>query len=532
MRFKSVAEFLNQENGYGPTDAEHSLIAACRAGENCILGDGKRPDTQSTDRLIRAELLALLITGGTEHCGLHPKGVWLEGAWITGTLDLQFMKAIGQTMLVRCHFTFTPNLTHSHLNVLSFGGSHLPGLIAPYCEIDGGLFLDGLVATDTVHLAGAKIGGQLDCTEAKFDVAKGYALHAEGVTIMQDVLLTKLTATGTVTVIGAKIGGQLVCEGATLDGAGRDALHADSLRVNAGFFFQKLSSVTGRIDLTGAHVGDLVDDVVSWPTKPGDLGINGFTYDRLGSTAPKTLADRECWLLCGSNTDTQFHPQPYTQLAKVLRSMGYSGEARLVLAEQARLLGKEARRLGRLNPDGTHLLDFESPSANAKHVFHVVVDTIARLVVGYGHQPWRSAGWLAFLFLIAATLAGLTWQEGSFAPNSAVILTSPAWLQAEAVDCIPAPAPGCDRNPAQTWSNDPAGGLDWDSFSSVGYAADLVIPILDLGQTDAWAPSKDRGTMGKFLWWGRWVLAALGWIASGLGIAAITGIMQRNAPGA
>lgn len=72
--------------------------------------------------------------------------------------------------------------------------------------------------------------------------------------------------------------------------------------------------------------------------------------------------------------------------------------------------------------------------------------------------------------------------------------------------------------------------MDWDTFNRYGYAADLVIPILDLGQTDAWAPSKDRGDWGKALWWGRWVLAALGWLVTGLGVAAITGIMQRSAP--
>ena len=130
----------------------------------------------------------------------------------------------------------------------------------------------------------------------------------------------------------------------------------------------------------------------------------------------------------------------------------------------------------------------------------------------------------------STALAHFTWTEGSFAPNSDVILTSPAWLAVERTDCIPVFIGPCDPNPALTWSNNPAGGLDWDSFNRYGYAADLVIPILDLGQTDAWAPSKDRGPFGKTLWWGRWVLAALGWLVTALGVAAITGIMQRNSP--
>jgi hypothetical protein len=70
--------------------------------------------------------------------------------------------------------------------------------------------------------------------------------------------------------------------------------------------------------------------------------------------------------------------------------------------------------------------------------------------------------------------------------------------------------------------------MDWDSFSSGGYALDLVVPVLDLGQTSAWAPSKDRGWAGWVLWWGRWVLQGMGWFVLLIFVAAVTGIMQRN----
>jgi hypothetical protein len=148
-------------------------------------------------------------------------------------------------------------------------------------------------------------------------------------------------------------------------------------------------------------------------------------------------------------------------------------------------------------------------------------------VVGYGYKPANAAYSLFALFVAATVLAHCTWEEGSFAPNSDVILVSDGWQKALEADCLP-PAQGCDPNPAATWSNDPQRGLDWDSFNRYGYAADLVIPVLNLGQTDAWAPSKDRGPWGFALWWSRWVLIAAGWIVTALGVAALTGIMQRN----
>jgi hypothetical protein len=38
--------------------------------------------------------------------------------------------------------------------------------------------------------------------------------------------------------------------------------------------------------------------------------------------------------------------------------------------------------------------------------------------------------------------------------------------------------------------------------------------------------------LGWWLWWLRWPLEGAGWLVTALGVAAITGIMQRNQPGA
>lgn len=161
-------------------------------------------------------------------------------------------------------------------------------------------------------------------------------------------------------------------------------------------------------------------------------------------------------------------------------------------------------------------------------------------VFGFVYNPIKSSIISTFLIsVIAALLSHFAWKEGSFAPNSDVILTSPGWAAVTMRDCFPAAhyPTVCDQNPASTWSNAftasaaaPTQGADWDSFNALGYAADLVVPVLDLGQTDAWAPSKDRGFWGWLLWWMRWVLAVAGWVVTGLGVAAVTGVMQRNQP--
>jgi len=71
-------------------------------------------------------------------------------------------------------------------------------------------------------------------------------------------------------------------------------------------------------------------------------------------------------------------------------------------------------------------------------------------------------------------------------------------------------------------------GRDYESFNRYAYAADVVIPIIDLGQGAAWAPSSTRGPAGRYAWWPRWVFKAAGWLVSALGAAAVTGIIRRE----
>jgi len=690
MPLTTIAAFEAQTGTDAPTPAETALIAACRTGLPCDLG--ARPSVATPDRTIRADLLRLLIIGGTTECGLDQVGVWLQGAWIEGMLDLRHATARGQTVLHACTFLAQPRLGQANLKLLSLDDSDLrQGLFAQQMTVAGsvllrnvtatgtvdvmgaavggqlvcdratfvgpmvdgkrgkaldaqgvqvtgslflsnitatgtvdvngatiggqlscdsatlvgpivngergmallaqdvqvtahlflrnvtatgmvavnaatvggqlncdsstfngaggralnaqsvqvtaGLFLSNVTATGTIDVSGATVGGQLVCDRATFvgpmvDGKRGEALDAQGVQVTAGLFLRNLTATGTVDVNGATVGGQLDCTGATLDGAGQIAFDATRLEVKKGFVWCGRKPVKGRVDLTAAHVGDLMDDAASWPRNPDMLGLVGFTYDRIVGL-PTDPAMRLEWLRRGSRYRGTFYPQPYVHLARVLRGMGHEAGARDVLVELGTLSRAQARKAA-MGPQAGKVRG----AMRLLNPFRVVWDFMEWLLIGYGHRPINAVFALLILWGAATWLAGRTWDEGSFAPNSATVLTSPGWTGLLAIDCIgdmPDPLPpgvtACDRNPADTWSARAAAGMDWDSFSPWGYGIDLVVPILNLGQTDAWAPSRDRGPMGWWLWWGRWVLIGAGWLVSALGVAAITGIMQRNQPG-
>lgn len=272
---RTVADYESLMGADALTPAEKKLIAAVRAGQPCGLQADVKTVPEADDNpahTIRADLLALLITGGTPECGLSPFGVDLLGAYITGELRLTHLRAVGDTVLLYCRFAEKPNLRSAHFQTLNLTGSHLPGLMAQGAELGASLFLRAV------------------------------------------------TATGTVDVNAAKIGGQLVCEGATLNGAGKMALNAQRARVTEALVWQGVTVKSGHVSLAAAHVGDLWDDVGNWPD---DLYLDGFTFDRFfGADTATAAKDRLPWLKKGSFPKGTFTPNPIPTLPKCCARWG------------------------------------------------------------------------------------------------------------------------------------------------------------------------------------------------------------------
>ncbi|MCL4187285.1 MAG: hypothetical protein KJZ85_06720 [Rhodobacteraceae bacterium] len=585
VRIVSVADFLDPGQGFDPTPAEQELIDAWRAGQPCTLGDGTLPEAESPGRRVRADLLRLLILGGTPGCGLHVAGVALVGAWVAGELDLRAASARGQTVLVLCRFEERPLIAQARLEHLDLAGSKLPGLFAPGARIGGALVLRGATVTGTVDVSAAEIGGQLDCdgatmtageggalfgqgmklgqglylrkakvtgtvavngakiggqftlAEATLTAGMGRALDAQGLSLGHSLVLSKACITGTVNVAGAETGGQLDCTEASLTG-GREAsliggteerqtegrctaFIGQGLRVKHQLIFKKLVRVQGLVSLGSARVGDLVDDTDSWAKATGPVWLDGFTYDRIvGATTD--ARERLGWLARAAGGGGAFYPQPYTRLAKVLAAMGHARGPREVLLEHERLFARHGRRRAGAWPSGESRRRvwprLRAVLQRGLNVPRAAWDTLVRGVVGYGYFPTRSVIVLFALWLLATTLAHMAWVSGGFAPASDVILTSEGW------QAIRAGA----GNAAALWSAPGAPGQDWETFSRYAWAADLLVPLVDLGQTAAWAPTTAQGKWGWWLWWARWPLVVAGWVVVALVAAAVTGILQKD----
>ncbi|MCA0857147.1 hypothetical protein [Phaeobacter italicus] len=329
---------------------------------------------------------------------------------------------------------------------------------------------------------------------------------------------------------GAKIAGDLSFEG--LSSRGRHDRDGRSLRlqniyVGGALIIRKSdtkNTVSGVVDLTAASVGSLVDNAHYCSDKAQYI-LAGVTYDRI--IGPIDARTRLKWLARGDHWNGEFFPQPYKQLAKVLDDMGHEADAREVKVELERRLRQLFRRNQfRREPIettnnvrlGTAIAEtlLSLPKA-INFLWDATLDWFYRSILGYGYKPLLTIRWVAVLILLCWVPSYIAWQTGGFAPNSAVMLQHSDWIT------LP-----LEGNAAEIWATKTPTGRDWESFCAIAYAADVVIPIIDLGQTEAWAPSTTRGLAGVILWWARWVFTLAGWIVTALGAAALTGVIRRE----
>ncbi|MDX8350112.1 hypothetical protein SLH49_19140 [Cognatiyoonia sp. IB215446] len=616
------------------TPAELILLDAAETGETAQISRTV-PNLKAPAVLIRAALLRYLILGGCKDFRTQPSGITVNGAWIGGSLDLNFTTARGPIDLYNCYLAEKPQMVQlSADGVAIVGCTLMDGLNAARLQISGNVTLNGSRVDGKISLSGGEIKGHLSCTQATLRHEGHSSLKAQGLTVVSSVLLEGTTATGQVSFLGSRIGGQLVCIGssfhnpeghalnaqsiqvrgdaflrhattegevsflgaevggvldcthATMRNPEGQALNAQRLIVREGFIWRRIKGVAGGVDLTSAHVGDLWDDPESW-AHCDKLYLSGFIYDVLHGSI--NVPDRLAWLKKGAISRREFYPQPYEQLAKLLRETGHRSDARAIMvakekeqrkASRARwrreaewrtslfqaslealdaraeaLASLEARRPNDENLARLQLLDRAkvapdlAPTTLAlalkqfrdeqrwfqtrvwwRNAGSLLADKVFGLVVGYGHKPERSFYMLLVLVAIGWFLADRAWEAGDFAPTMGPVLMSEGWQALATDERI--------QNPAQVWSDKymlaPEGvpvltpGRDYETFHALSYAVDLVVPIVALGQEASWAPSTTRGPWGQTLWWVRWWLIALGWIVTAIGAAAVTGVIRRD----
>jgi hypothetical protein len=361
-------------------------------------------------------------------------GVSLSGAQICGNLECDACTLAGA-------IENGPHGGPARGTALQLVGAH----------VEGSVFLrDGFSAKGAVNAMGAKIDGTFDCGGGSFfgDVpilpdgtrTVGIAIGAGGAKIGDSVYLRDgFQAEGEVRLLGTEIAGNLVLADATFRGS---LLNAQRATVKGILVCTGLKIKDTFFNLGGSSADALVDDQEGWP-EPGKLYLDGFVYRRF-LNSPTDAKTRLDWLRLQlqpkqKGRESGFRPQPYQQLAKVLREQGDDEEARKVLIaleDDRRTYGG----LGLLNRWWAWIL---------------------KCTIGYGYRPMRALWFIGAFVALGFVVFGSAYQAGELVPS--------------------------DKRAFEDRANQRAMPY-YEGFCAVAYAVDAFVPIVDLGQRSKWKP--------------------------------------------
>jgi hypothetical protein len=376
-----------------------------------------------------------------------------------------------------------------------------PALFLGAARVQGPIWLSaGFTADGAVDVNGVTCDG-LFCYGGKFINPGNIALTASAANVSGIVALGSagkwhaIEANGLVQFNSARIGALFYADGATFTGKSTElhGLQAGTMSVGAAFVWRQIHLENGAVlDLGSATVNGLVDDEQSWP-QPGRLGIDGFVYgDFYGG--PTDARSRLRWIALASGwpppgyeaggVSSGFQPQPYRELAKVLRNRGDDAGARQVLIAE-----EDARYSGESLP-----VRLWAKSLNA--------------TIGYGYAPLRALAWS-----LAVVLAG--WAA--------------VWMGKRA---------GVMR-PTYPENSPPSAADPYEELHPLLYSLDVFLPFVNLHQEHYWWP--DAAASGKCVVLGRvirlrgrtlrhylWLQIVAGWLLSAIFVAGVTGLLRND----
>jgi hypothetical protein len=296
---------------------------------------------------------------------LDPLGVRLQGARITGTLDLTHVPAAVGIELRGCFFEHPVLLASARLPWLTLAGSHLSVLDGDGLQVDGDMLLgEGFTATGegtygAVRLFGAHIRGQLNFNGARLSNETGPALIGDGLRVDGDVFGGGFVATGAgelgaVRLPGARVTGQLNFNGAELANQAGPALIADGMQVSGGLVLAEGFTATGHYErgtvrLPGAQIS-------------GQLNLDGA--ELINPAGPALIGDH-----------LDVHGGVFLD-GFTATGGGEDGVLRL----------PDARITGQLNLDRVELTNPAGPALIGDHL-RVEADMFAEGLIATGHCP-------------------------------------------------------------------------------------------------------------------------------------------------
>jgi hypothetical protein len=220
---------------------------------------------------IRAEVVSALSLGAVAGIPGRTAGVRIRGATIVGELDLRHGTVDVPLTMLNCTFTGAVRLEESATKSIDLTGSHLLRLCA----------------------TGAHIRGSLSLSRAEITGGGDAVALLQKLIVDTDLVLTRLRCTGCLDLVGAHIGATLKLSRAHLSNPGAIAVNLGGARVESTFYFTG-TTIEGHLRMPGLSVGgvlDLTESVLKDPPTAGRLAHLSVTGDSI-STGGNAIFDR------------------------------------------------------------------------------------------------------------------------------------------------------------------------------------------------------------------------------------------------
>lgn len=500
--------------GLTPGPAEERLLKAAVTGTTAWAGscaddrdsgnDPAHAAQWGPERTVSADLIRWMLVDPQAQKRIDPNGIDLHGARIAGPLNLSNIAVRFPLTFAHCSLGHV-RLGHAETRTMDFDGSLVKSFDGQRLSVAGDLLInDGFTATGLVDLTAARIDGDLRCNGGRFE-KQPESLVVALAQINRGAYFQKLTTLGRIRLNRATINGDLEFDGAQFGGADSPEaasgaeLQAAFVTVKGALYWRDVKlSPTTPIDLSSTSIGTLWDSGSDWPASP-KLFLDGFVYQHISVSAPQRARERLQWL---GRQPGDFRPQPYLQLAKVLRQGGRDGDAtEILIANERQAYEAAAQRW----------------SKNVCRLAGTCVrgwSFLLRWTIGYGHRPFLALRPIIFFVVLGSALFWLGYRKGILTPTAKDAYEYYLARRTENTK----PAPG-DLPPA-----------GYQPFNPIFYSLETFLPLVKLHQEENWLPNAELAPKwrGALLRYYLWIHILAGWFFTAMLVAGVTGLVHYD----
>jgi hypothetical protein len=331
------------------------------------------------------------------------------GTRVLGEVRLRSARIGGDLDLSRARLAQQPGASRAVVRPLVADGAHVRGDV----RLHG-----GVEAIGEMRWVGARVDGDFDARRARLtghidgQGQRRDALNLDRIQIGGDLLLGEgFAAAGSVRAVRALVGGDLDCSQAAFDIAGdstwgedSSALRLDRASIGGALKLRGLTSPIPAMSLEDVRVSTLDDDDSTWDE---ELVLDGLHYQRYAPTSPADSEFRVQWLQRQRppRAGAGLAAQPWVQAISVLHSMGQGEAARRVAIareRQRRVHGEVGKGL----PLGLQGL---------ARVIHALWGGVA----AYGHRPGRLLLLMGLALVLCAAVFHVGHRYDAFVPLTA-----------------------------------------------------------------------------------------------------------------